>query len=324
MASAKYIAKRVANLLATFFVVICLNFAIPRIIPESPASVLASNARLPEVVAKQLVIRFGLNQPLPIQFEKYLIGIFSWPPNLGVSYAFYPRTVLSLILSRLPWTLFLVGSAVFISWVIGTSLGIISAMKQRSFFDNSTLVSGIIIYTFPAFWIGLFLLWFLGVDLGLFPVFGAYSYSSTGTVSFLYSVLSHSALPITALVLANFSAYFLLMRNNMIHMKAEDFILTEKAKGVSDFQIVLRHMSRNAMLPVVSLLGINLGLAVSGAIGVEIVFSYPGLGYLIYQAVVAHDYPLIQGTFLFIAISVILMNFLTDIIYGYIDPRARL
>lgn len=315
--------SRAIGSLVTFFVVLVLNFVLPRLLPESPAQILASNARLPQVVAAQLTIKFGLDQPVYVQFEKYLLGVFSWPPNLGVSYSFYPSSVLSIILQRLPWTLFLVGSAVFVSWILGTLLGIAASMRSRSLFDNSSLVGAIVIYTFPAFWIGLFLLWFFGIEFRIFPVFGAFSTSSTGVLSFLSSAGLHAVLPILALVLANFSGYFLLMRNNMINVMREDFVILERAKGVSDFRIVLNHIARNAMLPVFSLLSMNLGLVVSGAIGIEIVFSYPGVGYLIYQAVTSHDYPLIQGTFLVISVAVILMNFVADVLYGYIDPRAK-
>jgi len=276
-------------------------------------------AMTPELEA-ELVERFALDQPLWQQLGAYFVALFQG--ELGYSY-YYNATVLSVILGHLPWTLLLVGTSLLLSTILGIVLGIESGWRRGSKTDRTLLAGLMSLNGFPDFFLGMLLLIAFGVVLGIFPLAGALTpYSGLSGLALLLDILRHLLLPVAALTLAHLGGSYLLTRNTMITVLKEPFMLTAKAKGLSQRVLKYRHAGRNSMLPVVTQAGIWMGRVVTGALFVEIVFAYPGVGYLTYEALLARDYPIIQGVFLMVAISVLVANFLIDLSYQKLDPRV--
>jgi peptide/nickel transport system permease protein len=271
--------------------------------------------------------RFGLDKPVWVQFALYLQNLFSWPPNFGVSYLFYPTPVFTVILEYLPWTLFLVGVSTIITAVIGILVGVVSGSRPGSKLDTSTISVSMVLWTMPFFWLGIILLWIFGLSFHLFPIAGAasrgFSAESPLGIGDLPDVLWHGFLPMATLVIAAYAGYSLIMRNTMVNELSQDYILMARAKGLSERAVLFGHAARNAMLPMITLIGLNLGYVVSGALLVEIVFAYPGVGYLTYRAVLAHDFPLLQGLFFIVSLAVVAANYLADLAYALFDPRIK-
>jgi len=319
-----YLLRRAFYALLTLLTVIVLNFLLPRLLPGSPADILAAGSRLGALKAAQLTKQFGLDQPLQVQFLKYLAGIFQFPPNFGYSYQ-YQQPVYNVVMTKLPWTVFLIGTATVITAAVGLFVGLICAFRRGSRLDVANITVAMVLWTVPYFWLALIMLWIFGVDLGWVPFVGnLFVTSSSETFTqFALDALSHSILPIASIVITTYAQYTLVMRSTTLDVIREDFITVAKAKGLPARQIIFKHVAKNALLPMITLIALNLGYVVSGAILVEIVFSYPGVGYLVYQAVTNHDYPLIQGTFFILAVAVISANFLADALLAVIDPRIR-
>ena len=276
-------------------------------------------AMTPDLKA-HLVMRFALDQPLWQQFGAYIAALFRG--DMGWSY-FYNAPVLKVILGSLPWTLLVVGSSLVLSTLLGIVLGIESGWRRSSKTDRAMLAGLMSLNGFPDFFLGLVLLIVFGVLLGVAPLSGALTpYSGLSGLALVLDVLKHMALPVAALTIAHLAGSYLLTRNTMITVLKEPFILTSKAKGLSQKTIKYRHAGRNSMLPVLTMTGIWLGRVVTGALFVELVFAYPGVGQLTYQALLSRDYPIIQGVFLMVAISVLVVNFAVDLLYPKLDPRV--
>jgi peptide/nickel transport system permease protein len=321
----EYILRRALYSFITFLLVLAINFAIPRLMPGSPVQYFANPKVLSSVETKILTARFGLDKPIWEQFGLYLVGVFQWPPNLGVSYNYYPASVWSVIMSYLPWTIFLVGLSTVITAVIGILVGILVGSKRGSATDTLVTSGSMFLWTMPFFWLGAILLYIFAIDLHWFPAGGAYSYDAASgpILTRIADIFSHAFLPGLTLTLAAFAGYSLIMRNTLVEELAQDYVVIAQAKGLSQRAILFKHAARNAMLPMITLIGLNLGYVVSGALLVEVVFAYPGVGWLTYQAVLTHDYPLLQGLFLILSAAVILANFGTDMIYAFVDPRIK-
>jgi peptide/nickel transport system permease protein len=307
----------------TFLFILALNFILPRMMPGDPLMAIygdeAMIAMTPEMKA-HLVERFALGKPLWEQFGAYFLALFRG--DLGYSY-YYNAPVLRVILGSLPWTLLLVGSSLVLSTVLGIVLGIESGWRRGSKTDRALLAGLMSLNGFPDFFLGMAFLLIFGVMLGVFPLAGALTpYSGLSGLSLMLDVLKHMALPVTALTLAHLASGYLLTRNTMISVLKAPFMLTARAKGLSQRVLKYRHAGRNSMLPVVTMTGIWLGRVVTGALFVELVFAYPGVGQLTYQALLSRDYPVIQGVFLLVAISVLLANFAVDLLYPKLDPRV--
>lgn len=271
-----------------------------------------------------LLKRYGLDKPLHEQFLVYLQGLLRG--DLGISLARYPTSVMEVLMYGMPWTILLVGTSTILAIIIGTLLGIISGWKRGEKFDIANLVAALTFYSIPVFWIGMLLIFFFALNLKLFPIAGAFSpeyVSPSLTIEYVADVLRHMVLPTIALTLILYGGQYLIVRSSIMETLAEDYILTARAKGLDERAIMFKHAARNALLPAVSYAAIEIGLIVSGAVLTETVFSWPGLGTIIFEAVRNRDYPLIQGAFFIIAISVLLANFVADILYGYLDPRIR-
>ncbi len=306
-----------------FVFILLLNFLLPRMMPGDPLMAIYGDEALVSMTAglrAELVERFALDQSLWQQLGAYFPALFRG--ELGYSY-YYNAPVLSVILGRLPWTFLLVGTSMVLATILGIGLGIESGWRRGSRTDRALLTGLMSLNGFPDFFLGLLLLIIFSVMLGIFPLAGALTpYSGLSGLALLVDVLKHMALPVAALTLANIGGGYLLTRNTMITVLKEPYMLLARAKGLSKRRLKYHHAGRNSMLPVVTRTGIWVGRVVTGALFVELVFAYPGVGYLTYEALLARDYPVIQGVFLLVAILVLLANYLVDLTYPKLDPRV--
>jgi peptide/nickel transport system permease protein len=306
-----------------FLIILALNFFLPRMMPGNPLAAIYGDEALVAMtpaLKSHLVTRFALDQPLWQQFGAYIAALFQG--DMGWSY-FYNAPVLKVILGSLPWTLLVVGSSLVLSTLLGIVLGIESGWRRGSRTDRAMLAGLMSLNGFPDFFLGLVLLIVFGILLGIAPLSGALTpYSGLSGLPLVLDVIKHMALPVAALTIAHLAGNYLLTRNTMITVLKAPFMLTAKAKGLSQQVLKYRHAGRNSMLPVLTMTGVWLGRIVTGALFVELVFAYPGVGQLTYQALLARDYPVIQGVFLMVAISVLIVNFAVDLLYPKLDPRV--
>lgn len=306
-----------------FLFILALNFFLPRMMPGDPLMAIYGDEALVAMtpaLKAHLVTRFALDQPLWQQFGAYISTLFRG--DMGWSY-FYNAGVFKVIMGSLPWTLLVVGTSLVLSTLLGIVLGIESGWRRGSRTDRALLTGLMSLNGFPDFFLGLVLLIVFGVLLGVAPLSGALTpYSGLSGLALVLDVLKHMALPVAALTAAYLAGGYLLTRNTMITVLKSPFMTTARAKGLSQKALKYRHAGRNSMLPVLTMTGIWLGRVVTGAIFVELVFAYPGVGQLTYQALLARDYPVIQGVFLMVAISVLVVNFAVDLLYPKLDPRV--
>lgn len=316
--------------LVTILVVITFNFFLFRVLPGDPAKAGIKDPRLsPEMVAT-LQERYGLDKPVLFntgagglfdsQYFRYLGALAQG--DLGTSYAYKNQPVSGLLGSALVNTLWLVLPADILAIILGVLLGLVAAWRRGTRLDVSALMFALFTWALPTFFLGILLLFFGSHYLGL-PTGGRVTIGlDQGFWATTGDVLSHLLLPTLTFALVLLGEYMLIMRSSVVEVFSEDYILTAKAKGLNTFQIIRRHAFRNAMLPLVTLIALNLGFTVSGAIQVETVFSWPGLGKLTVDAVAQRDYPLLQGAFLLLAISVVLANLAAELVYLRLDPRV--
>lgn len=326
-----YLASKVAWAVVTLFVVITFNFVLFRILPGDPARSVAKDPRLSPAAVVALEERFGLNLPLFVnttggspldsQYFRYLGSLAHG--DMGQSYAYRDKTVSSLIGSALVNTLWLVLPAELLSIVFGVLLGLVAAWRRRTWIDVSALSFSLFLWSLPTFFLGIILL-FVGANLFDLPTAGSGTIGAAygSPWDFLLDRGRHLLLPTVTFTLVLLGEYMLIMRSSVIDVFSEDYILTAKAKGLSTFRIIRDHALRNSMLPMVTLIAINLGFTVSGAIQVEEVFSWPGIGALTVEAVAKRDYPVLQGAFLLLAVCVVLANLAAELLYGWLDPRV--
>jgi peptide/nickel transport system permease protein len=270
---------------------------------------------------EQVLAQFGLEKPLVEQYWLYLTGILRG--DLGVSTQ-QGRPVVDMLLERLPWTLVLVGGAITLATVVGGGAGFLAAARR----GGRTEVGGLALFMFldsmPPFWIGMLLLVLFSGYLDLLPVFGALpAAGAAGGFGLTLEFAQRLVLPLVTLTMVRAGWLFLVARSSLAGELSEDYVLMAEAKGLSRRQVVLGHGVRNALLPLVTAVAVEVGTVVGGATVVETVFSYPGLGRLIYESVLSRDYPVLQGAFLLLAVGVILANLLADLLYPLIDPRVR-
>jgi peptide/nickel transport system permease protein len=331
MFQAEYILRKVGWALFTIMFVIGLNFFLFRVLPGDPASTLVRDPRLKAELREAIRVRFGLDKPLLLNLEggnPFDSQFFAYVGNLlrgdlGVSFQFN-RPVADLLGERLWSTLQLVGLGTLLAIAIGMLLGMLAAWKRGSGLDIGVLAFGLITYALPTFWLGIVLLIFGSTYFGL-PVGG--SQTPGGQELGLWAMLldrgRHLLLPMLTFTLVYLGAYMLIMRSTLLEVLGEDYVLTAKAKGLTPSQIVRRHALGNALLPVITLIAYNLGFVVAGAIEIETIFSWPGLGRAVFDAVEGRDYPMLQGAFLLLTVSVVLANLAAELLYGYLDPRVR-
>lgn len=320
-----YPGKRFFDYLLTILMVVSLNFALPRLMPGDPFLYLSADhggeiARFSTDQVEAYRQQYGLDRPWHIQYAASLFALVRG--DLGYS-IYYNNKVSTILASRLPWTLLLVLSAVLLSTLAGCLLGSISAAYRGRNLDRLLYPSMIVVAEIPAFLLGLVLLFFLAAGLRIFPLSGAMTHFAhySGYWEQIVDIAHHAVLPVLTLTLVRTGSMYLLARNAMTTVLTRDYVRTARAKGLSPMRILMRHSLRNAMVPVVTRVFLSLGGLVGGAILVENVFAYPGLGLLMRESVLVHDYPVIQGIFLLVTLTVLSANFLADRVYRRLDPR---
>ncbi len=320
----RYLAKKTAFLIITFFIVITINFFLPRLMPGSPADYLVRDPAITTEERMRLLKQFGLDKGLLTQYVLYIKNVLRG--NLGLSFRYYPTPVWDVIMSRLPWTIYLLGISYSVATLIGVILGAYAAWRRKTKFDSAMVSMAFVTRSMPVFWLGMLLLYLFGAVLGWFPLSGAVTpgVHHATFLGFALDVLRHSVLPMTTIILFLIGPPLLLTRSLVADSLTEPYVDASRAKGLPPRMILFKHALRPVSLPLSTYTAILMGYVVGGAVFTETVFSWPGVGKLIYEAIMRRDYPLIQGSFLIITISVLLANFLVDLIYAYIDPRVRL
>jgi peptide/nickel transport system permease protein len=322
----RLIARRIALYAVTAIVAITINFFLPRLMPGNPALAVlgrAQSAESPQAVAA-LEVQYGVQTPTGTwgQYTQYWDRLLHG--NLGTSLNDYPASVGGLIRDALPWTIGLVGTATVISFVLGTLLGVAAAWRRGSWLDN-LLPAMTFFQAAPYFFVAILAVALFATKLGWFPPSQGYDTATLNpgfTWAFISDVLDHAVLPALTIVLASVAGWLIGMRNMMITTMDEDYVLLAEAEGLPRHRVI-GYAARNALLPNVSGFSLAIGFIVSGALLTEIVFSYPGLGYLLFSSIGSDDYPVLQGIFLIITIAVLLANLLADFAYAFLDPRTR-
>jgi peptide/nickel transport system permease protein len=322
----KFLLRRLGFYLLAAWVSLTLNFFIPRLAPGDPATALQQKfqGKLEPAALEAMKKAFGITDaPLHQQYFDYIADLARG--DLGLSVAYFPAPVSEVIGTALLWTLFLAGVSVIFAFSIGTLLGIYSAWNRSGKLDSIAPASFIFLGAFPYFWLAMLLLYVFGFLLGWFPIRHAYTDTLTPNFSweFISNVLHHAVLPALSIVLASLGGWLLAMRNTMISVLSEDYVTMALAKGLEERDVMLRYAARNALLPSVTGFGMALGFVLSGSLLTEIIFSYPGQGYLLFEAVTSQDYFLMQGLFLAITVAVLAANWFVDIAYVLLDPRTR-
>lgn len=322
MQTMRYLAVRIAYGLGLIFAVIVLNFILIRIAPGDPAEVIAGEmGGVTKEILDQIRADYGLDQPLFTQLLIYLKDIAQF--NLGQSF-FFNQPVIKLIGERIGPTILLVLSAQLLSIFIGTVMGVFAARKPQGFLSGFVSVFSLLGYALPVFWTGIMLIIVFASWIPVFPVQGMTSARfSGGSFAYLLDVLHHLALPAITLAIIFLAQYARLSRAAMIEVLGADYIRTARAKGVPEMRVVFWHALRNAILPLLTVVGLQFGNLISGALIVETVFNWPGMGTLAYESILRRDYPTVMGVLIVSAIMVVFANIITDISYRFADPRIR-
>jgi peptide/nickel transport system permease protein len=323
----RYVARRVGFYLVAAWGALTINFFLPRFIPGNPIELILSRMSQtgapPPGEARALRAMLGLgNGSILVQYWHYLVQVVQL--KFGRSITDFPVPVVNIIASALPWTVVLVGVATVISFSLGVSLGALAGWKRSRWLD-AIIPSTTFLTAVPYFWLALIFLYVFAVIWHVFPLDGGFNPALTigWSWSFIGSAIVHSVLPATTIVLAQVGGWLLGMRNQTVATLSDDYIVAAEAKGLRPRRVLIGYAARNAILPSFTGFAISLGFVVSGSLLTEVVFSYPGIGFELLQAVQNEDYPLMQGIFLVITMSVLLANLMVDLLYGFVDPRTR-
>ena len=324
----RYVSRRLGFFLLTLWVALTLNFVLPRLMPGNPALAIIGKFRggiSPQAV-KVLQAQFGIatHQNIVVQYFHYLGNVATL--KFGTSLTTQPgASVGRVVLNAIPWTLGLVGVTTVLAFVLGTGIGILAGWRRGGRLDSLIPPVFVILTVVPYFWIGLMLILIFGVKLHWLPYFFSYNYTLTPgfNLAFIGNVLEHAILPAFTLLITTIGIWILTMRNTMITTLAEDYVRMARAKGLSSHRIMLDYAARNAILPNLTGFAMSLGFVVGGAILIEQVFNYQGVGYLLLQAVNNTDYPLMQALFLLITVAVLVAILLSDLATAILDPRTR-
>jgi peptide/nickel transport system permease protein len=314
----RFAGRRALRGIVTVWFAVTVTFLLLRLLPGNPALAVASPL-LPQAQRNALLREYGLNQPMIVQYFKYLWQLLHG--NLGVSFA-QQLPVTSVIDHELPWTLLLMGSSLVLTLILGIPLGVAAARHPGSLLDRGVQIMSVASGSLFVPSAGILLLFVFGVWLRWLPIGGAYSLGDYGFAWYI-SVAQHLLLPALSLVMVQIGNYVFTLRATLIGALHEDYADLARAKGAPERTVVWKHGLRNALLPVTTLAGLQLGFLVGGAVLTETIFAYPGIARGIYTAVTQEDYPVLQGAFLLLAVSVVVANFLTDMTYGLLDPRVR-
>ena len=321
-----FLLRRLGFYLAAFIAAATINFFLPRVMPGDPIQIMfagaGSDLSLENLNALKLTFGF-IEAPLWDQYLAYLKSVFTG--DLGRSIRFFPLPVTELLARALIWTVGLVGVATLVAFAVGTFLGVMAAWRRGTLFDTIVSLSAIFSSSVPAVVVSLITLFVFGYTLGWFP--NGYAadpmLDPAWSWSYITSVLYHGTLPMLTMVVVLTGGFAVTMRNNMINLLGEDYIVMGRAKGLSDRGVMLWYAARNALLPTVSALAIALGAVLGGSLVTEVVFNYPGMGNTLYQAILARDYPVIQGVLLIMTAAMLAANFIVDLSYVLLDPRLK-
>lgn len=325
----RYLLRRAGFYLLALWAAVTFTFIIPRLMPGNPALAYIARIHAQNVTTAQynaMLQEFGVNPHISIfkQYFDYVSALLHG--QLGISVSQFPSQVSTILAQSLPWTIGLVGTAVIISFLIGTLIGMLIAWRHGSWYDTAVPPIMTFFSAVPYFWMALALIYIFGVNLNWFPTdsgYDVFNVTPGWTLDFIGSVLQHAILPVTTLVIGSLAGWVLTMRNTMITTLSEDYVLMAQAKGLPERRVMFNYAARNAILPSVTSFSISLGLVVSGSLLTEIVFNYPGIGFALFNGVQGDDYPLVEGCFLVIAIAVLSANFLSELVYTFLDPRVR-
>ena len=320
----EYVGKRTLQGIVTIILAVTLNFILFRIMPGDPTRAVSGDPRVDTVTRLALIAKFGLDRPLFEQFVLYVANLLKG--ELGISFVQIGRPVVSIILGRkMINTLILMGSSMFIAFTLGIIIGVFAAWRRGTKLDIFFTVISLATYSMPVFWFGMLLLLFFSYYINIFPIAGTITPGVVhpNFLAYAKDYLHHLMAPMITLGVSFFGGYFLFMRNTILDVFTEDYMLTARAKGLSNRKVLFKHAMRNALLPMVSLMGVHITFLISGAVMTETVFSWDGLGRLIYNSVRNNDYPVLQGIFLFMAVLVVVASIIADIINAYLDPRIK-
>ncbi|RGJ24217.1 ABC transporter permease [Coprococcus comes] len=309
----KMILKRIFQLIPVLLITMSMTFVITRVLPGNPAVSILGPQATAEDIAK-MEEEMGLHDPMPVQYINYMKRILTG--DLGTSYR-YNRPVADLIFEKLPNTLQIALASLIIALLIGVPVGIISAVKQYSAFDYISMIAALIGVSMPSFWLGLMLVLVFSVNLGWFPTMGM------GVISNgIGDVISHLFLPSLCLSFGSMANFARISRSSMLEVIDQDYMKAVRAKGIRENVVIIKHGLKNALPPIVTVLGMRIAALMTGAIMIETIFSWPGIGRLIVDAINNNDFEMIQGTVLFMAILYVTVNLVVDIIYLYINPKV--
>jgi len=323
----RFLVRRLGFLLVALWAALTVNFFIPRLMPGNPAEAMMArfHGHINPASLNALKVAFGVNT-----HESLIHAYFSYINNtahgrLGISLLDFPLPVSTVIMKALPWSLGLVGITTILGFLLGTTIGAIAAWRRGGVLDSVLPPVFIVVSAFPYFWIGLLAVWLFALTLGWFPLLGGYNETTAPALTwgFVGDILDHSVLPAMTILITAIGGWILTMRNNMITVVAEDYVKMARAKGLKPRRILWQYAGRNALLPNLTGFAMSLGFVISGAILVEYVFNYPGVGFMLLQAVESEDYPLMQSLFLLITVAVLVAIFLSDIATAILDPRTR-
>lgn len=313
----KYIFRRVLQSIPTVLGVTLLSFILIHLVPGSPVRILLGNHYTPERAA-QLTRSLGLNKPL---WEQYVLWLWNLlHGNFGMSYT-YNQPVVTLMLEALPHTLIIVVVAIFAAHIFAVFLGSVQAYFENTKFDQIVTVVNYFFYSMPAYWLGVLLIIFFAVDLNWLPSGGIVNeqLSHPGFIDWA----RHLVLPVATLFLISVAGWARYMRSSMREALLQDYVRTARMKGASEFRVIFIHALRNSILPLITLLGLSLPILLAGALFVEEIFNYPGMGLLYWDATLSKDYPVIMAVTVFIGLVTVIGNLLADILYGFVDPRIQ-
>ncbi len=323
----RFALRRLAFFALTLWAALTLNFLLPRLMPGNPAVAMIAKFKggVSPQALKALEIQFGVetHKSLVSQYGSYIVNMATG--RFGTSLSQYPASVGHIVLNAIPWTLGLVGITTILAFILGTSIGILSAWRRGGALDSIMPPTFVITSVIPYFWLGLVLILVFGVQLKWLPYFFSYDYTLTPSFSaaFIGNVLQHAILPAATLLITTIGTWILTMRNTMITTLAEDYVRMARAKGLPNRRIMLDYAARNAILPNLTGFAMSLGFVLGGAILIEYVFNYQGVGYWLLAAVNNEDFPLMQALFLLITLAVLVAILISDIATAILDPRTR-
>ncbi|MGI0090779.1 MAG: ABC transporter permease [Nitrososphaerales archaeon] len=320
----KFLYRRILTYVVVLIAVLNLTFFLPRFAPGNAADILAGGTRVPAEAAKLIAVRFGLDQPLPIQYVDFLKNIFlTWPPYFGVSYGYYPAQVTQLFAVRIVWSLLLILASIAVGELMTYFVSAFASIRRAGKFEVGSLYSSIMLNSMPLFWLAMIFLYVFSIELKWFPLFGSTGFHAGTGVQFYLNVMWHAVLPVIVLSLSLFGESFLILRGSIQDVLKSDYVLAAKSRGVSNWVLSSRYILRNSLLPLVAVISFSMASLISRVVLVEVIFGYPGIGDFIIDAIIARDYPVLEGSLFYTTIIVIIGGIIGDLLLVRLDPRLK-